>query len=105
MKGCLSPITKQRFKSSGGLSKGIAQKTGANLESANAGRDWRRDGARTRRRDACATGGAQMGGATYLAFKRNSGRVFIIDMLTEDDIKSALKAVKYPGFSRDIISF
>src|SRR5438105_2121544 len=26
-------------------------------------------------------------------------------MLTEDDIKNALKAVKYPGFSRDIISF
>src|SRR5258708_37726694 len=26
-------------------------------------------------------------------------------MLTEDDIRNALKAVKYPGFSRDIISF
>jgi ATP-binding protein involved in chromosome partitioning len=26
-------------------------------------------------------------------------------MLTQDDIKSALAAVKYPGFSRDIISF
>jgi ATP-binding protein involved in chromosome partitioning len=26
-------------------------------------------------------------------------------MLTEDDIKNALKAVKYPGFSRDIVSF
>jgi ATP-binding protein involved in chromosome partitioning len=26
-------------------------------------------------------------------------------MLTEDDIKNALKAVKYPGYSRDIISF
>lgn len=26
-------------------------------------------------------------------------------MITEDDIKSALKAVKYPGYSRDIISF
>jgi ATP-binding protein involved in chromosome partitioning len=26
-------------------------------------------------------------------------------MLTEDDIKNALKTVKYPGFSRDIISF
>src|SRR5690349_22174459 len=26
-------------------------------------------------------------------------------MPTEDDIKNALKAVKYPGFSRDIISF
>lgn len=26
-------------------------------------------------------------------------------MLTEDDIRNALKAVKYPGFSRDIVSF
>ena len=26
-------------------------------------------------------------------------------MLTENDIKNALKAVKYPGYSRDIISF
>jgi ATP-binding protein involved in chromosome partitioning len=26
-------------------------------------------------------------------------------MLTQDDIKSALKAVKYPGYSRDIVSF
>lgn len=26
-------------------------------------------------------------------------------MITEEDIKNALKAVKYPGFSRDIISF
>ena len=26
-------------------------------------------------------------------------------MLTDDDIKSALKAVKYPGYSRDIVSF
>ena len=26
-------------------------------------------------------------------------------MLTEDDIRTALKAVKYPGYSRDIISF
>ena len=26
-------------------------------------------------------------------------------MLTEDDIKNALKAVKYPGYNRDIISF
>ena len=26
-------------------------------------------------------------------------------MITEDDIKNALKAVKYPGFSRDIVSF
>jgi len=27
------------------------------------------------------------------------------NMLTQDDIRNALKAVKYPGFSRDIISF
>jgi ATP-binding protein involved in chromosome partitioning len=27
------------------------------------------------------------------------------NMLTEDDIKNALKAVKYPGYSRDIVSF
>ena len=26
-------------------------------------------------------------------------------MLTEDDIKNALKTVKFPGYSRDIISF
>src|SRR5712692_499817 len=26
-------------------------------------------------------------------------------MLTEDDIKTALKTVKYPGYSRDIVSF
>ena len=26
-------------------------------------------------------------------------------MLTQDDIQNALKAVKYPGFSRDIVSF
>ena len=26
-------------------------------------------------------------------------------MLTEDDVKNALKAVKYPGYSRDILSF
>src|SRR5215831_5784530 len=26
-------------------------------------------------------------------------------MLTEEDIKNALKAVKYPGYSRDIVSF
>src|SRR5262245_45717391 len=32
-------------------------------------------------------------------------RVFNQNMLTEEDIKSALKSVKYPGYSRDIISF
>ena len=26
-------------------------------------------------------------------------------MLTQDDIKNALATVKYPGFSRDIVSF
>ena len=26
-------------------------------------------------------------------------------MLTQDDIKNALAAVKYPGYSRDIVSF
>src|SRR5215510_3782052 len=26
-------------------------------------------------------------------------------MISEDDIKNALKAVKYPGYSRDIVSF
>ena len=26
-------------------------------------------------------------------------------MLTDDDIKNALKAVKYPGYTRDIVSF
>src|SRR6266404_3073229 len=26
-------------------------------------------------------------------------------MITEDDVKSALKAVKYPGYTRDIMSF
>lgn len=43
--------------------------------------------------------------STYLAFMRKSGRVFTITMPTEDDIKNALKGVKYPGFSRDIVSF
>src|SRR3989442_2736203 len=28
-----------------------------------------------------------------------------LNMLTEEDIKNALKAVKYPGYSRDIVSF
>ncbi len=28
-----------------------------------------------------------------------------LDMLTEDDVKNALKTVKYPGYSRDIVSF
>src|ERR1035438_1748946 len=32
-------------------------------------------------------------------------RLHNLNMLTEDDIKNALKAVKYPGYSRDIISF
>src|SRR6266550_7498776 len=27
------------------------------------------------------------------------------EMLTEDDIRNALKTVKYPGYSRDIVSF
>jgi ATP-binding protein involved in chromosome partitioning len=31
--------------------------------------------------------------------------VFEPGMLTEDDIRNALKAVKYPGYSRDIVSF
>src|SRR5690349_14328141 len=26
-------------------------------------------------------------------------------MLTEDDVRNALKAVKYPGYSRDVVSF
>lgn len=30
---------------------------------------------------------------------------FTILMITEDQVKEALKAVKYPGYSRDIISF
>src|ERR1035441_3634813 len=28
-----------------------------------------------------------------------------LNMLTDDDIKNALKAIKYPGYSRDIVSF
>jgi ATP-binding protein involved in chromosome partitioning len=32
-------------------------------------------------------------------------RIVVVRMVTEDDIRNALKAVKYPGFSRDIISF
>jgi ATP-binding protein involved in chromosome partitioning len=31
--------------------------------------------------------------------------VIRFDMLTEDDIRNALKSVKFPGYSRDIISF
>src|SRR5215469_2807776 len=33
------------------------------------------------------------------------GQSVWITMITEDDIRNALKAVKYPGFSRDIVSF
>ncbi len=31
--------------------------------------------------------------------------MFFEHMLTEDDIRSALKAVKYPGYTRDVVSF
>src|SRR3954467_133040 len=41
-----------------------------------------------------------------LILRSPAGRAMcIIIMPTEDDIKNALKAVKYPGFSRDIVSF
>ncbi len=36
----------------------------------------------------------------HCAVQRNN-----LNMLTEDDIKNALRAVKYPGYSRDIVSF
>ena len=39
-----------------------------------------------------------------LAFHRRLGKG-VFPMLTEDDIKNALKAVKFPGYSRDIVSF
>ena len=32
-------------------------------------------------------------------------RVSSSDMVTEEQIKEALKAVKYPGYSRDVVSF
>src|SRR5262249_55069635 len=35
----------------------------------------------------------------------NQGRSWGTDMVTEDDIKNALRAVKYPGYSRDVVSF
>ena len=39
-----------------------------------------------------------------LAFARTDGNLWVI-MLSQDTIMNALKAVKYPGFSRDIVSF
>ena len=39
-----------------------------------------------------------------LAFRRVDGNLMRL-MLTQDDIKKALTAVKYPGYSRDIVSF
>ena len=36
---------------------------------------------------------------------RPHGWQFIDPMLSQDDIKNALDAVKYPGYSRDIVSF
>src|SRR5437868_9071194 len=34
-----------------------------------------------------------------------SAALYSTDMPTEDDIRNALKSVKYPGYSRDIVSF
>ena len=39
-----------------------------------------------------------------LAFRLTAGKLLRL-MLTQDDIQNALKAVKYPGYSRDIVSF
>ena len=39
-----------------------------------------------------------------LAFRLMAGKLLRL-MLTQDDIQNALKAVKYPGYSRDIVSF
>jgi ATP-binding protein involved in chromosome partitioning len=36
---------------------------------------------------------------------RQTGASAQLNMVTEDDIKNALKAVKYPGYNRDIVSF
>src|SRR5437879_8566676 len=44
--------------------------------------------------------------ATYRREVDTSGpKPLIGEMVTEEDIKTALKAVKYPGYSRDIVSF
>lgn len=45
-----------------------------------------------------------MSHATYLRSWEGRAKCSFY-MLTEDDIKNALKGVKYPGFSRDIVSF
>ncbi len=43
---------------------------------------------------------------TALAFTVATGNLMPpMSNLSQDDIKNALKAVKYPGYSRDIISF
>jgi ATP-binding protein involved in chromosome partitioning len=39
-----------------------------------------------------------------LAFRLTAGKLLRL-MPTQDDIRNALKAVKYPGYSRDIVSF
>ena len=39
-----------------------------------------------------------------LAFRLMAGKLLRL-MLTQDDIQNALKAVQYPGYSRDIVSF
>ena len=48
--------------------------------------------------------------AAFAFFARNkfyvrSGRWQLVRMLSQEAIQNALKAVKYPGFSRDIVSF
>src|SRR5438445_9410922 len=44
--------------------------------------------------------------STALAFARDVGNLIAsMSALSQDDIKTALKAVKYPGYSRDIVSF
>jgi len=36
---------------------------------------------------------------------RTQGPTVSPDMITEDDVRNVLKAIKYPGYSRDIVSF
>lgn len=47
-----------------------------------------------------------VGESATLAFRQAAGNLVVfMSTLSADDIKAALKAVKYPGYSRDIVSF
>jgi ATP-binding protein involved in chromosome partitioning len=56
----------------------------------------------------CTRSGFGRGGKppSALAFGWATGNLYpLINMLTQENIQNALKAVKYPGYSRDVVSF